>query len=195
MPWEKNFDIDLALDEAMAMFWSRGYEATSMRDLVNCMGINRGSLYDTFASKRELFIAALRRYDERCRRARLHSLECEAGPVDSIRQLFEDSVQDLRRDPSHRGCFLTNTALEIAAHDTEIGTIVADSQRDTERFFLRRIEAGQATGEISGRLDSRGAARALLAALLGLLVLARSRPEPALARSIADNAIAMLRRR
>ena len=84
MPWEKNFDIDLALDKAMGIFWSRGYEATSMQDLVECMGINRGSLYDTFASKRHLFIAALHRYDETCRRASLRQLERDAAPVQAI---------------------------------------------------------------------------------------------------------------
>ena len=63
MPWEKQFDSDAVLDKAMQAFWARGYEATSMQDLVDCMGINRGSLYATFGDKHSLFIQALRRYD------------------------------------------------------------------------------------------------------------------------------------
>ena len=192
MPWKKNFDIDVALDKAMGMFWARGYAATSMQDLVRCMGINRGSLYDTFASKRQLFIAALRRYDEACRRARLDELERNAAPLEAVRKLFDDWIRSVTSDASCRGCFLANAALEVAAHDAEIGALVADSQKQTERFFLRRIKEGQATGEISRQLIPSEVAPALLAALLGLLVLARSRPEPALLRSIADNAIAML---
>ena len=68
MPWQKSFDSDAALQKAMEAFWARGYEATSMQDLVDCMGLGRGSLYATFGGKRSLFVQALRRYDERHRR-------------------------------------------------------------------------------------------------------------------------------
>ena len=69
MPWEKQFDSDKALTDAMNIFWSRGYESTSMQDLVDSMGINRGSLYATFGSKRSLFLQALRHYDDIHRKA------------------------------------------------------------------------------------------------------------------------------
>ena len=63
MPWEKQFDPDTALDKAMQAFWAHGYDATSIQDLVDCMGINRGSMYATFGDKRSLFIQALNRYN------------------------------------------------------------------------------------------------------------------------------------
>ena len=71
MPWEKQFDVDAALDRAMEGFWSRGYAASSTQDLLGRMGINRGSLYDTFGSKRALFLAALRRYEAAYQRPKI----------------------------------------------------------------------------------------------------------------------------
>lgn len=193
MPWTKNFDIDVTLDKAMRLFWSRGYDATSMTDLVRNMGINRGSLYDTFGDKRSLFIAALHRYDDKCRKSRLAALERELCPIAAIQGLFDHWIDLILDDPTRAGCFLTNTALELSTHDCEIENIVAQSQKETEQFFYRLIKTGQRSGDIPHALDARQTARVLLAELVGLLVLARSRPERALLRSIANGATRRLR--
>lgn len=193
MPWIKNFDVDETLDKAMRRFWSHGYEATSIQDLVRHMQINRGSLYDTFGDKRSLFISALRRYDEQWRQARLNTFGQSHTPLEAIRQLFHDWIEHVLNDPDHSGCFLTNTALELAAHDSEIGEIVAASQRGIEAFFHQLIEKGQSRGEIPETVNASHAAQSLLAALISLLVLARSRPERTLLESIATQALAVLR--
>jgi TetR/AcrR family transcriptional repressor of nem operon len=192
MPWEKRFDIDETLEKAMRVFWARGYEATSMQALVQAMGINRGSLYDTFGGKRQLFLAALHRYDERNRRARLEALERGGSPRGAIEALFRGWIDAALEDAERSGCFLTNTALELAVHDREVGDLVARSQQETESFFMRLVERGQSEGEIPLSVDAPATARALLAALIGLLVLARSRPDAALLQSIADSAMASL---
>lgn len=188
MPWEKNFDVEKTLDKAMQAFWARGFEATSMQDLVDCTGVNRASLYATYGDKRALFIASLHLYDQNMRKARLAKLEQQSGPRAAIKELFEGFIRYSRSDGS-RGCFLTNTALELAAHDPEIGRIVAESQADLENFFRRMIKKGQTLGEIAADIDPATIARGLLASLLGLLVLARSRPERALLQSIVDEAL------
>jgi TetR/AcrR family transcriptional repressor of nem operon len=192
VPAEKRFDIDQTLDTAMKLFWALGYDATSMQALLSEMGINRGSLYATYGDKRTLFIAALRRYDRRRRKQHLDSLEKSYTPKNAIRTLFEGWTEIAVSDPGKNGCFLTNTGLEMAARDGEIGAIVAASQEDTEGFFRRLIEAGQACGEIPVTLDSGRTARALLASLLGLLVLARSRPQRPLMDSITEAALETL---
>ena len=92
MPWEKQFNVDDVLDKAMRTFWSRGYEATSVQDLVECTGINRGSLYATYGDKRELFLASLRHYDQNVRQALVKGLERECGPREAIRRLFQAFV-------------------------------------------------------------------------------------------------------
>jgi len=154
MPWEKQFDKQAALDKALQAFWARGYEATSMQDLVDCMGVNRGSLYATYGDKPELFLAALRMYDE-ARRRMLAGFEARYTPRESIRRVFLAFIDQVSDRQGNRGCFMTNTALVLAAHDPEIRRIVAEAQEDVEAFFTRMIRKGKASGEIAGlRLDA-----------------------------------------
>ena len=119
----------------MNLFWQNGYDATSLRDLTIGMGINRGSLYDTFTDKRKLFITTLKHYDEHRRLRILSKLETNEAPLNAIQKLFATWVELILDDPSCKGCFLTNTALEMASHDSEIDKIVAESQKQTEAFF------------------------------------------------------------
>ena len=192
MPWEKNFSVEQALDAAMRVFWVQGYATTSMSDLVQAMGINRGSIYDTFTGKRQLFISALKRYDGICRQRWLRQLQDRYPPRRAIQALFDGWVEMVLKDRSRRGCFLTNTALEMAAHDSEVGEMVARSQKGLERFFCDLITKGQQDGDISSTLDPADTARSLLASLIGLLVLSRSRPERRLLETISREAVAIL---
>lgn len=189
MPWQKKFDVDEVLDKAMQAFWTRGYEATSLHDLVACTGIHRGSLYATYGDKRSLFISALRRYDDVVRHRLTAEFAEQYGPREAIRQLFLAFVSEVSKPGSNRGCFLTNTALELSAHDEEIGSIVAHAQEETEAFFLRMIEKGQQLGEISAPIAPVDTARGLLATLLGLVVLTRSRPDRSLLEAIINDAL------
>ena len=192
MPWEKQFDVDEVLDKAMQAFWSQGYEATSMQDLLKRMGINRGSLYSTYRDKHELFLAALRRYAETIHFKRLEDLESRYGPREAIRRLLLAFTPQASEKRGNRGCFLTNTALELAAHDPEAGKIVAEAQKKTEAWFAHMISKGKAKSEIAPHVMPAEAAGALLASLIGLSVLNRSRPEPALLHTIVDDAVRRL---
>lgn len=176
----------------MQAFWSRGYEATSMQDLVNCTGINRGSLYATYGDKRALFIAALRMYDEKMRRRLLENIEARHSPREAIRHLFQAFLSRTSEHAANRGCFLTNTALELAAHDAEVRSIVAGAQAQIESFFANMINKGKALGEVSARVRTLEAARGLLATMVGFVVLTRSRPDQKLLRTIIDDALQRL---
>ena len=194
MPWEKQFDVEEALTQAMEAFWARGYEATSVHDLVACMGINRGSLYATFGDKRSLFIQALRHYDAVHRQAWVAALAAAPSAKRAILDAFEAVVASVVKDGARDGCLLVNTALELAPHDPEIAEIVRAGLAEMEGFFRRMVENGQAAGEIPAGLDAVATARALLGLFIGLRVLSRSRPETALLRAIARQAEAILAR-
>ncbi len=191
MPAARQFDPDAALDAAMRQFWAHGYRGTSLSRLVEVMGVNRASLYATFGDKRALFLAALHRYDDRCRRALLEELERTRPAKAAIRELFERWLAVSRTPAGVNGCLLTNTATELHG-DEELRALVAGSQRDTERWLRRLVRRGQAEGEVPTTLDAGAAARRMLGALIGMLVLMRSRPEPALLRGIARQSTAML---
>lgn len=192
MPWEKQFDVDAALERAMEAFWSKGYEATSTQDLLHRMGINRGSLYDTFGNKRDLFLESLKCYLAQYQSRKLAAATRGRAPQETIRILFESLVSDATNDSEHCGCFLVNTALDMAPHDKEIGRVVAKGFRQIETFFRTTIENGQESGSISSEIDAIEVSRALLGLMIGVRVLARSLPNKSLLESISSKAVKML---
>lgn len=192
MPWEKRFDSDAALSKAMDAFWAQGYDATSMQDLVECMGINRGSLYATFGDKRSLFVEALRRYDARYREGWVAELVKTHKPRAAILAAFDDAIAAVLDAGSSDGCLLVNTALELSPHDAEISAIVGHGLAEMEAFFRDMIEQGQAAGDIPPHVAPVDTARGLLSLFIGLRVLSRSRPEASLLRSVAGQAAALL---
>lgn len=192
MPWEKQFDHDAALSKAMGAFWAQGYDATSMQDLVDCMGINRGSLYATFGDKRSLFIEALRRYDSVYREDWVAAITDANGPRAAIAAVFDQAIAAVVDAGSSDGCLLVNTALELSPHDAEISAIVDNGLAEMEAFFRDMIEQGQTAGEIPAHVAPVDTARGLLGLFVGLRVLSRSRPEESLLQSVASQAMAML---
>jgi len=193
MPWEKQFDEADVLDKAMQAFWAHGYEATSIQDLVDCMGINRGSLYATFGDKRSLFLKTLERYETHHRRTWLDALGRRHTPRAAILSVFEGAISAALSDDSRSGCLLVNTAIELSPHDDEIAQLVANGLSETEAFFRDSVLEGQRVGDIPSHVDPAHTARALLGLLTGLRVLARGRPERPLLEALANQAAALLK--
>ncbi|MDH3661650.1 MAG: TetR/AcrR family transcriptional regulator [Alphaproteobacteria bacterium] len=192
MPWEKTFDTESTLTKAMEAFWVRGYEATSMQDLVDCMGIGRGSLYATFGDKRSLFIQALRLYDRLHRRDWTVRLAELPSGRSAIMAVFDGVIVASLEGGCRNGCLLMNTALELSPHDEEIEEIIKKCLEHMEAFFLEQLERGKAEGEIPNDLPTDQTAKGLLALLVSLRVFTRARPEPDLLRSISAEAEAMI---
>jgi TetR/AcrR family transcriptional regulator, transcriptional repressor for nem operon len=188
----REFDEAKALEKAIQCFWERGYEATSMRDLETKMGISAPSLYNTYGDKHALFAQALERYLDHSARALIKRFEDSLPPKQAIRRFVEEIVKDSINDRERRGCFLVNSALEVAPHDRELGTFIADRFSEIEAFFYRSIKAAQAEGAIPRNRAAKDLARLLLGVLLGIRVLARSKPERALIEGVARPALALL---
>ena len=193
MPRKKEFDVDAVLNKAMEAFWNRGYEATSLNDLLDCMQIPRASLYNAFGNKHTLFLNALRRYDVVCRRADVAKRVNVPSPRQAILSLFRDRVTTVVKHGARNGCLLINTALELSPHDEEVAEFVRGAFTHMEQqFFRNMIEKGQAMGEITKSVVPATTARALLSLFIGLIVLSRSRPEKSLLQSIAKQAEILL---
>ncbi len=192
MPWEKTYNEEEVLTRAMEAFWARGYEATSMSDLVKATGINRGSMYAAFNDKRTLFIRALTHYDQRHRAEYLRSVRASSAPRIAIITAFEDAIATAGDGTDRRGCLLVNTSLELSPHDAEIDNIVRASFNEVELFFRRNVEDGQAAGEIDPTIDAVHVGRALLGLFIGLRVLMRSKPEAGVMTSILAQAKTMV---
>src|SRR6266700_5433476 len=104
----KTFDRTQMLDKAIELFWDRGYEATSINDLLDHLGIRRQSLYDTFGDKHTLFLEALKRYDQR-NSATIDILEGSGSGKEAIERVFHRAVQTLGQTKPPRGCLIVNT--------------------------------------------------------------------------------------
>ncbi len=169
----KKFDEEEATTRAMTLFWTTGYEPTSMADLTDRMGINKGSLYHTFGSKKELFKRALLKYDVEHRRATLARMSEITDPIVSIDTLFSLLVKQSLEDVDQKGCMLVNTALELPHHDNEVRKIVVAGMNNFEDFFHRQLVIARKRQVISDNLDIEETAKGLLTLVVGLRVLAR----------------------
>jgi TetR/AcrR family transcriptional repressor of nem operon len=188
----RTFEETTALDAAIGCFWRRGYEATSVRDLAAAMGISGTSLYNTFEDKHALFVRALERYMDSAARERIARLEKSLPPKAAIHKFIGGVIDRSVDDPDRRGCFLINSALEVAPHDPKLGAEIAARLGEIEQFFHRMIVAGQADGTIARARDPSDMARLLLGILLGIRVLARTNPDRALLEGMARPALALL---
>lgn len=188
----KEFDEAAALDVAMNCFWQGGYEATSVRDLAARMGIAGPSLYNAFGDKRSLFRLALRRYAERSTRQRIADLETTLPPREAIRAFVLSVVERSLDDQDRRGCFLVNSALDVAPHDPELGREIAARLSEIETFFRRSVVAAQREGTVPADRDAADLARLLLGVILGVRVLARASPQRELLEGVVRPALALL---
>jgi TetR/AcrR family transcriptional repressor of nem operon len=187
----REFDETAVLDKAVQCFWNQGYEATSVRDLINETGLTGASLYNAFGDKRALYQKALDRYVSCSVAQRIQS--CDAlPPREAIGAFFTDIIQRSLSDPQHKGCMLVNAALELAPHDPEFQEIVAAVLKQIERFFFEHLSAGQGNGTISKAAPPEVLAKHLLGVLMGVRVLARVRPEPQLLKGVVAPALALL---
>ncbi|GEP12627.1 TetR/AcrR family transcriptional regulator [Methylobacterium gnaphalii] len=187
----REFNEAKVLDAAVQCFWSRGFEATSMRDLIDRTGLTGASLYNAFGDKRALYQRALQHYVDESISDRLR--RCETMPPrQAIASFFDEIVERSLSDREHRGCMLVNAAFDTLPCDAEFRLAVADVMIRIEKFFKDKVLEGQRDRMISHDLAANDVGAHLLGVLLGIRVLARVRPERDLLERMAAGALAML---
>lgn len=185
------FDEAEALERAMRVFWRSGFEATSLDDLCQAMGVGRQSLYNTFGDKRALFLRCLRHYAAGFEGS-LRDHFAQQRPVrDAFAALFERFLGE-PDDQKRRGCLLVNTGMELAPRDVEVGDIIARHQRVMEDLFCEALEARRR--ELPAKADPRTLARFLVGTLLGVTVLMKSDPRSPAPRAMVEVALQTLAR-
>jgi len=168
----KEFEPDTALARAVDVFWERGYEKTSLQNLVDRMGIGRRSLYDTFGDKHTLFLRAMERYGAHLGSEQLEIIDRAADARQAVRILLETSLAEglvLRR-----GCLTVNTATEATTEDAEASALVQRQFAKARQLLRDLIDRGRREGSITGRGDSAALTAVVFNAWLGLRVRVRS---------------------
>jgi TetR/AcrR family transcriptional repressor of nem operon len=188
----REFDEQAALDQATQRFWSKGYEATSMRDLADSTGLTTASLYNAFGDKRALYRLLLDRY------VRLALADCaeifggERPAVDALKRYFDALIEEALADALQKGCFVVNTALEVAPHDADFRDLVTNVFGQVEKYLRDCIASGQSDGTIRTKLPAADLARLFLGATLGIRVLARTNSERELLTGVVRPLFALL---
>ena len=193
MPCEKTFDTEDVISRAIAVFWNKGYEATSMADLTKAMGINKGSLYNAFGSKKKLFIHALQQYDRNRTQRTLNKMYAMETPLDAINGLFDHVINHNCSNPDNKGCLLVNTALELPNHDADIQQMITKSLDNLKNFFEQNIIRGQRNGSIPMHINPQTTAHVLRSLIVGLQVLSRGTCDPEVFEPVKAQVIGTLR--
>ncbi|WBO66489.1 TetR/AcrR family transcriptional regulator [Streptomyces camelliae] len=189
----KEFDPDAALQAALELFWRRGYEATSMADLVEHLGIGRASLYATFGNKHELYLRALDRYGQIQNPLLTRELSRPGPVLPAVRAVVRRFAAEATAEPTReQGCLVTNAAVELAPHDPAAARRVAHSWDHAETLLHSALTRAQAQGELPENRDPLTLARMLLVLLQGLRVAGKASTDPARVRDAAEQALALL---
>jgi TetR/AcrR family transcriptional repressor of nem operon len=186
VPRPREFDRIDVLERAMQVFWSKGYAATSMRDLTDAMALSKSSLYDTFGSKHDLFLEAMDHYRETVT-SQVRSVAALQKPaVQVIAAVLHRAVDRILEPNGRRGCFLNNCAVEVAPWDPEAAERCRAGMTVMEETFLKLVQRAQAEGDISDERDAKALARFLNGTVNGIMVVGKANPD----RDVLDDIVA-----
>jgi TetR/AcrR family transcriptional repressor of nem operon len=188
----KEFDPDRAVAEAMDVFWAQGYGATSPQQLADRMHIGKGSLYNAFGGKRQLFDLALRHYLDLRVEGLTYWLEATGPAKDRLREALLFFVKSEPDDFDRRGCLATNSAVEFGRLDEAVATQVRGLFDQAESVFESLVDRGQREGDIRRDVDAKALASMLLNTTTGLHVLSRLEPGPDRLTRVVDATLALL---
>lgn len=181
------FSPNKAVQAAMETFWSRGYEATSLQDLLRSTGLSKSSLYQTFGSKQQLFARCFVHYCQ-WRSARMRArLEQAATGWAFIEETFVGVADGAERGLETRGCLLMNTASEFGQRDPAVAALVADGLSCFASVFRDAVVRAQAEGAIPPQRDPQVLADYLVANMSGLRTMAKAGMDSARLRDVARN--------
>ncbi len=185
----REYDRDEVLEKAMHVFWSKGYECSSVQDLVTAMGINRGSLYAEFGDKEGLHFAALERFYDNEIAPQFTALDGPGSLRDNLRALLMSVAEGERRG---RGCMISHSAVELCPDDGDVGSMVSAGLRRAETTVHRALMRAREDGEVGAEHDLRALARYLVSSINGLRVIAKAIDDPKTVRDIVDTTLSAI---
>ena len=134
----------------MQAFWAKGYEATSLADLMSATGLHKGSLYQSFGDKHTLFVQALNRYLSDMRRQKNEILAAAATPFSGLKNVLHQMVEIVDDDCTcPKGCMAINALVELAPHDKQVQQIMADHIQSMRASMEDAVSRAQAAGEVA----------------------------------------------
>ncbi|MCA0312590.1 MAG: TetR/AcrR family transcriptional regulator [Candidatus Melainabacteria bacterium] len=188
----REFDIEEALDAAISTFWEHGYEATSMDDLLNAMGLTKGSLYKAFGDKHNLFLLSLQDYLDHLFERMKETVDSDSDPVQALNALMGLVEELCCKQTTARGCFAVNTVVELSQRDGKAGEILKKHLIRVEKLLAKLISHGQESGDFRVDMSAEHLAESLFVYIFGMLAQSRGITNQARARRLSTFALAML---
>jgi TetR/AcrR family transcriptional repressor of nem operon len=187
----RTFDEDAILDRAMLLFWRKGYEATAMSDLVEELGLGRGSIYAAFGDKHQLFVRALTRYLDHQNSLLTTAFDDEGPALAQLRDVL-DRLLAADAACGNAGCFSVNSIAELLPHDEDVAQLARRSLGIAEEAFTRQLERAARDGELSPAVSPEQGARLLLTLIQGVQIVRKVDPDPARAAASLDSVFTLL---
>jgi TetR/AcrR family transcriptional regulator, transcriptional repressor for nem operon len=172
----RSFDADAAVERAMSVFWSRGYHATALPDLLRATELSRGSLYAAFGDKHSLFLRALDRYIADALTRMDNEFDPRREPLDGLRAYLAGYVDRTSGSNGRRGCLLVATAMEMAGRDAEVDRRIANFFKAMEAKVADALSRTKAAGKLADGVEPSSVARILVCFVEGLRVVGKTAP-------------------
>lgn len=192
MPRIEEFDKEMVLQKAMNVFWEKGYNGSSMQDLVDATGLNRSSIYNTFGSKLELYQNTLSHYQKETVGVFQKVLLRAKNPLNAIRLIFENFLPEIMSDSKGKGCFTMNCKAEMGNQEPNIQKWLLDTQEHSLALFKGLIEDGQEQGLINRKQDSKSYAYFIFNAFQGFRMTGILVKDRIVLQQIIDNTIKII---
>ena len=188
----RKFDEDTVVEQAIETCRVHGYGDTSPQILSERLGIGKGSLYNAFGSKHELFLTSLERYADAAL-ADLKALFDSELPIrDRVRRMLLEVIDSDLSDPERCGCLVVNSATELGARDHEARKVLGHSFEATAAVLYGAFLAAQRAGEITADRDAQALAGLVQSAMIGLRVLVKTTDDRTRLESIVDATVAAI---
>lgn len=182
------FERETVLRGAMQVFWSKGYNTTSIKDIVEATDIQPGSLYWAFGNKKKLFLAALDCYRQDMQNLSMRTLKADLPPLQRLEQFFHGIVAHTAKNSCNNSCLLINTMLE-ATDDPEISQVISQTFTQLEASFAQVLNLAQQQGDISTEKTPESFAKLLIVGMLGLRVYGKINPEVHTRKNVIEDLI------
>ncbi|MEM8763117.1 MAG: TetR/AcrR family transcriptional regulator [Bacteroidota bacterium] len=192
MPRTKQFDEKEVLENAMELFWEKGFHATSIQDLVSHLGINRASLYDTYGGKDELFNTAFETYRQQAGNFLKSVFEKEPSVKEGFRSLFYQAVDEGVLDCSRKGCFVVNTTTEMVPGDETLQKVIEGHVKKISQVFADQIQRGIDNGELSSSKNPEEIGMMLLTFYNGLRVIGKVSTDADSLKNMVETTLSVL---
>lgn len=190
MPDVLHFDVNEALDQMLKVFWQQGFKTTTTKQLAKSANLSEGSLFNTFGSKRELYILSLQRYREHAQFL-FELIEKDTSPIHGFRAYW-DAIAARATDKSRvNGCMITNATIE-QSQDAKIAEFIDTVHSENEKFFKKQLDRAVKLGELKQGTDTKALAQFFQHSVQGIRVLSRINPSKQKMRNIVNTAMSVL---